>query len=69
MIMNEESSDSCEFKVGQTVKIGYVDQRHKTIDENLSVYDVISEGNEIIEIGGQSINSRAYVSKFNFNGC
>ena len=68
MIMNEESSDSGEFKVGKTVKIGYVDQRHKTIDKNKSVYDVISEGNDNLEIGGQTINSRAYVSKFNFSG-
>ncbi|MAJ06543.1 MAG: energy-dependent translational throttle protein EttA [Crocinitomicaceae bacterium] len=68
MIMKEEKADVGEFKVGQTVKIGYVDQRHKTIDENLSVWEVISGGNEVIEIGGQSINSRAYVSKFNFNG-
>jgi len=68
MIMNEEKADVGEFKVGQTVKIGYVDQRHKTIDDNLSVWEVISGGNEVIEIGGQSINSRAYVSKFNFNG-
>jgi len=68
MIMNEENSDSGEFKVGETVKIGYVDQRHKTIDENKSVYDVISEGNDNLEIGGQTINSRAYVSKFNFSG-
>ena len=68
MIMNEESSDSGEFKVGETVKIGYVDQRHKTIDENKSVYDVISDGNDNLEIGGQTINSRAYVSKFNFSG-
>ncbi|MDA8670122.1 energy-dependent translational throttle protein EttA [Flavobacteriales bacterium] len=68
MIMNEESSDSGEFKVGETVKIGYVDQRHKTIDENKSVYDVISEGNDNLEIGGQTINSRSYVSKFNFSG-
>ena len=68
MIMNEESSDSGEFKVGETVKIGYVDQRHKTIDENKSVYEVISEGNDNLEIGGQTINSRAYVSKFNFSG-
>ena len=66
--MKEEKADVGEFKVGQTVKIGYVDQRHKTIDENLSVWEVISGGNELIEIGGQSINSRAYVSKFNFNG-
>ena len=68
MIMNEESSDSGEFKVGETVKIGYVDQRHKTIDKNKSVYDVISEGNDNLEIGGQTINSRAYVPKFNFSG-
>ena len=68
MIMNEENSDSGEFKVGETVKIGYVDQRHKTIDENKSVFDVISDGNDNLEIGGQTINSRAYVSKFNFSG-
>ena len=68
MIMREEKADVGEFKVGQTVKIGYVDQTHKTIDENLSVWEVISGGHELIEIGGQSINSRAYVSKFNFNG-
>ena len=68
MIMKEEKADLGEFKIGQTVKIGYVDQRHKTINENQSVWQVISGGNEVIEIGGQSINSRAYVSKFNFNG-
>ena len=67
MIMKEEKADLGEFKIGQTVKIGYVDQRHKTINENQSVWQVISGGNEVIEIGGQSINSRAYVSKFNFN--
>ena len=68
MIMEEEICDLGEFKVGETVKIGYVDQRHKTIDENKTVYEVISDGNEILEIGGQTINSRAYVSKFNFSG-
>ena len=68
MIMKEENCDIGEFKVGETVKIGYVDQRHKTIDENKTVYEVISDGNEILEIGGQTINSRAYVSKFNFSG-
>jgi ATPase subunit of ABC transporter with duplicated ATPase domains len=66
--MKEENCDLGEFKVGETVKIGYVDQRHKTIDENKTVYEVISDGNEILEIGGQTINSRAYVSKFNFSG-
>ena len=68
MIMKEENCDLGEFKVGETVKIGYVDQRHKTIDENKTVYEVISDGNEILEIGGKTINSRAYVSKFNFSG-
>ena len=68
MIMNEENPDSGLFKVGETVKIGYVDQRHKSIDPNQSIYEVISGGNDTIQIGGQSINSRAYVSKFNFNG-
>ena len=68
MIMNEESPDNGNIKIGETVKIGYVDQRHKSIDPNKTVWEVVSEGNEVIEIGGQSINSRAYVSKFNFNG-
>ena len=66
--MNEETPNSGNFKTGETVKIGYVDQRHKSIDPEKSVYDVVSEGNDFIEIGGQKINSRAYVSKFNFNG-
>ena len=68
MIMNEESPDNGNIRIGETVKIGYVDQRHKSIDPNKTVWEVVSEGNEVIEIGGQSINSRAYVSKFNFNG-
>ena len=68
MIMNEESPDGGSFNVGSTVKVGYVDQKHKEIDVNKNVYEVISGGNEVIEIGGQSINSRAYVSKFNFSG-
>ena len=68
MIMNEEFPDNGNIKIGETVKIGYVDQRHKSIDPNKTVWEVVSEGNEVIEIGGQSINSRAYVSKFNFNG-
>ena len=68
MIMGEETPNSGEFKVGQTVKIGYVDQAHKDVDPNKSVYDVISGGNEVIEVGGKTINSRAYVSRFNFSG-
>ena len=68
MIMDEETPDKGEINIGSTVKIGYVDQRHKSIDPNKSVWEVVSECNEVIEIGGQTINSRAYVSKFNFNG-
>ncbi|MDG2244966.1 MAG: energy-dependent translational throttle protein EttA [Flavobacteriales bacterium] len=68
MIMNEETPDGGDFVVGDTVKIGYVDQRHAEIDPNKSIWEVISGGNENIEIGGQLVNSRAYVSKFNFNG-
>jgi len=68
MIMNEETPESGEIRIGETVKIGYVDQRHKEIDPNKSVYEVISGGNEVIEVGGQTINSRAYCSKFNFAG-
>ena len=68
MIMDEETPDKGKINIGSTVKIGYVDQRHKSIDPNKSVWEVVSEGNEVIEIGGQTINSRAYVSKFNFNG-
>ena len=68
MIMNEETSDAGEIKIGETVKIGYVDQRHKDVDPEKSVYEVISGGNEVIDVGGQSINSRAYCGKFNFAG-
>jgi ATP-binding cassette ChvD family protein len=68
MIMHEEEPDAGTIKIGDTVRIGYVDQRHKEIDENKSVYEVISAGNEVIDIGGQTINSRAYCSKFNFQG-
>lgn len=68
MIMGEEQPDAGSFKVGETVEIGYVDQRHKDIDPNKTVWEVISGGNEQLEIGGKLFNSRAYVSRFNFNG-
>ena len=68
MIMGEETPNQGEFKVGSTVKIGYVDQQHAALDPKSSVYDVISGGNEVIEVGGKTINSRAYVSRFNFSG-
>ena len=68
MIMKQETPDTGEFKVGSTVKIGYVDQSHADIDPNKTVYEVLTGGHDNIEIGGQTMNSRAYVSKFNFNG-
>ena len=68
MIMGEETPDTGTFKIGETVKIGYVDQSHKEIDPNKTVWEVISGGHEIIELGSQSINSRAYCSRFNFTG-
>ena len=68
LIMNEEQTDQGQIKIGDTVQIGYVDQRHKEIDSEKSVYEVISGGNEVIQIGGSTINSRAYCSKFNFAG-
>jgi ATP-binding cassette ChvD family protein len=68
MIMNEEKPDQGDIRIGETVAMGYVDQSHKEIDTEKSVYEVISGGNEVIDIGGQTINSRAYCSKFNFQG-
>ena len=68
MIMDELQPDSGEFKVGDTVKIGYVDQAHEDIDPEKTIYEVISGGNEYLEIGNQKIISRAYISKFNFAG-
>ena len=68
MMMGEESPDSGNITIGETVQIGYVDQTHEELDPEKSVYDVISGGNEVIEIGGRQINSRAYVSRFNFAG-
>jgi len=68
MIMGEETPDGGTIDMGETVKIGYVDQRHADIDPNKTVWEVVSGGNEQVEIGGQLFNSRAYVSKFNFNG-
>src|ERR1035437_4900374 len=68
MIMKQETPDTGEFKVGSTVKIAYVDQSHTDIDPNKTIYEVLTGGSENIVIGGQTLNSRAYVSKFNFNG-
>lgn len=68
MITSKEKPDSGTFDIGSTVQIAYVDQEHDDLDPNKSVWEVISEGNELIELGGKQMNSRAYVSKFNFGG-
>jgi ATPase subunit of ABC transporter with duplicated ATPase domains len=68
MIMDEEQPDGGAFKKGETVEIGYVDQRHASIDPDKTVWEVVSGGTDQLEIGGKLFNSRAYVSKFNFNG-
>ena len=68
MIMAELSPDNGEFTVGETVKIGYVDQSHKDIHPDKTVFDVVSNGLEYVEVGNDKINARAYLSKFNFNG-
>lgn len=68
MITGREKPDSGDFEVGTTVDIAYVDQEHTKLDPSKSVWEVISEGNELINLGGKEINSRAYVSRFNFNG-
>lgn len=68
MIMGMEKPSSGEFKVGPTVKISYVDQSHKDIDPNKTVYDVVSGGLDNLLFEGKAINSRAYISRFNFSG-
>jgi ATP-binding cassette ChvD family protein len=68
MIMGLEKPNSGEFKVGPTVKIAYVDQSHKDIDPNKTVYDVLSGGADNIVLGGKQMNARAYISRFNFAG-
>ena len=68
MIMGLEKPDAGTFEVGETVKISYVDQSHTDIKPELSVYQVISQGNELIRLGGRDVNCRAYLSRFNFSG-
>lgn len=68
MIMGEEKSDSGEFKIGETVKIAYVDQSHSNIDPNKSIWENFAAGQELIMMGGRQVNSRAYLSRFNFGG-
>ena len=68
MIMGIESVDSGTFEVGETVKIGYVDQMHKDIDPEKTIFQVVSGGTEFIRVAGREINARAYLSRFNFTG-
>lgn len=68
MIMGEQKPDSGEIIIGETVQISYVDQAHKDLDPDKTVYEVVGGGNEIIAVGGSQVNVRAYISKFNFTG-
>ena len=68
LIMGLDKPDAGTFEVGETVKLSYVDQQHKDIDPEKSVYKVVSQGNETMRIGGREINVRAYLSRFNFSG-
>ena len=68
MIIGTEKADKGTFSVGETVKIGYVDQQHTDIDPNKSVFETISGGTEFIRVAGREINARAYLSRFNFTG-
>ena len=68
LIMQLEQPDAGTFEVGETVKLSYVDQQHKDIDPQKSVYQVVSQGNETIRMGGRDVNVRAYLSRFNFSG-
>jgi len=68
LITGQEEPDSGNFEVGETVQLSYVDQEHDSLDPSKSVYQIISDGNELMKLGNREINSRAYVSKFNFGG-
>jgi len=68
MIMGQEQPDSGSMQVGETVELAYVDQSHKDLLPEKSIFEVISSGNEFIEFGNHSLNSRAYISRFNFTG-
>jgi len=68
MIMGEETPDGGSFKVGETAKIAYVDQAHSNIDQDKSIWENFSEGQDLVMMGGKQVNSRAYLSRFNFGG-
>ena len=68
LIMGYEQPDTGTFEIGETVKIAYVDQQHKQIDPDLTVYETISENSEYVKLGNREVNARAYISRFNFAG-
>ena len=68
LIMGLEQADAGTFSVGETVRLAYVDQQHKDIDPEKTVYQVVSQGNETLRMGGRDLNARAYLSRFNFSG-
>jgi ATPase subunit of ABC transporter with duplicated ATPase domains len=68
MIMGIEPPTSGTFKVGETVKLAYIDQQHSSIDPEKTVYEVISQNSEYVQLGNRQVNARAYVSRFNFGG-
>ena len=68
MIMQQETPDKGEFKVGETTKIAYVDQSHSNIDADKSIWENFSDGQDLVMMGGKMVNSRAYLSRFNFAG-
>lgn len=68
LIMGLEKPDAGDFEVGDTVELAYVDQQHRDIDPQKTVYDVVAQGNETLRLGGRDVNCRAYLSRFNFSG-
>ncbi len=68
MITGQEKPDSGDFKIGETVKLAYVDQSRNVLDPDKTIYDMITEGQEVIKLGNREINGRSYVAKFNFSG-
>ena len=68
MIMGEENADKGSFNVGETAKIAYVDQAHSNIDAGKSIWENFSDGQDLVMMGGKQVNSRAYLSRFNFSG-
>jgi len=68
LITGKEKADAGSFEVGSTVDMAYVDQEHDQLKPDKTVYEVVSEGNEILNLGGREMNARAYVSRFNFSG-